>query len=347
MVESICTRLGITTRVMPSMESFGSANSRKAATKLAMEGVGDAISRVWQAVKEAIINLWNKIVAFVKKILNGNLALEKAAKALKERVAKLKGIPEEDKFEDSSICNAFGVEKVNAASVISVLNTHMTFCTNSTGIEGAIKAVVDAVASNAPVNAGISSSLRDFIGKGITNDATEKETTLYEDKSLINGECIKVTAMFKEPTFDKDNSEEGEVTFAYSFVKSEKASTTGKDVTILSKNDMTKICTEVETLAKDNNKLVSNIEKGRKQVDLFGKAIDKLMGEEEDKVGEDEGKREAFRNDRKLVNFKRKAISLYATKVGTFATAISGKNIKAGKAALNYVSKCSNKYKSE
>lgn len=347
-VESICKRLGIATKIMPSMESFGSTNSRKASTMLAMEGVGEQIARVWQAIKEAIINLWKKIVAFVKKILNGNLALEKAAKGLKERVAKLKGIPEGDKFEDSSICNAFGVEKVDAGSVKSVLAVHSGFCARSTGIEGSIKACVEAVTEKTAADTKIGVALMSFIGAGIrSGQDKEEETTLYDKTPLINGEVIKVTSMFKQPVTSGDDTAGGEVVFSYSFEKSEGAKTDGKDVHILSKSEMSQICDNVISLAKENNQLVANIEKGNKQVDAFGKAVDKLMATKEDKVGEKESDRTAFRNQRSVVNFNRKAVGVYATKVGTFATAISGKNIKAGKAALNYVNKCANKYKSE
>ena len=347
-VESICARLGITTKVMPSMESFGSTNSRKASTMLAMEGVGEQIARVWQAIKDAIIKLWNKIVAFVKKITNGNLALEKAAKGLKDRVAKLKGIPEGDKFEDTSICNAFGVEKVDAAAVKSVLAVHSGFCARSGGIEGSIKKCVEAVSEKTAADTKIGVALMDFIGAGIMSSGTEeKESVLYEKTPLINGECIKVTSMLKQPVTTGNDTAEGEVVFTYSFDKSESAKTDGKDVHILSKSEMSAMCDTVITLAKENNQLVANIEKGSKQVDLFGKAVDKLMSTKEDKVGEKEADRSAFRSQRSVVNFNRKAVGVYATKVGTFASSISGKNIKAGKAALNYVNKCANKYKSE
>lgn len=345
-VESITRRLGITTRVLPSMESFGSANSRKAATKLAMEGVGDAIVRVWQAVKEAIISLWKKIVEFVKKIFDGNLSLEKAAKDLKAKVSKITGIPESEKFEDTSICNAFGADDVKVANVEAVLAQHKLFCERSGGLEAAIKGCVDGATKSTDSSAVVEAlvKLSAFFGPGVKLDDKEETTVLNEDKFLINGECIKVTTVNKPPAGE---DESGEVVFSYAFAKSEKASAVGKSVVILSKKDMEKVCDDVIGLAKENGKLVANIEKASTQVAALGKAIDKVINELEKGVeNKSEDNKNAFRKDRKLIDFTRKVVGTVSNKAGSFATSIAGKNIKAGKAALNYVSKCSNKYKS-
>jgi hypothetical protein len=344
-VESICTRLGISTKIMPSMESFGSTNSRKASTMLAMEGVGDAIVRVWQAIKEAIISLWKKIVEFVKKIFDSNLGLEKAAKDLKAKVSKITGIPETEKFEDSGICNAFGAEDVKVANVEAVLAQHKLFCERSGNLEAAIKGCVDGAtkSNDQSTVAEALVKLSAFFGPGIKLDDKEEETILNDDKFLVGGECIKVTTLNKPPVGD---DQAGEIVFSYAFAKSEKAAKNGKSVVILSKKDMEKVCDDVIGLAKENGKLVANIEKANTQVTALGKAIDKVINELEKGVeNKSEENKNAFRKDRKLIDFTRKVVGVVSNKAGSFATTIAGKNVKAGKAALNYVSKCSNKYK--
>jgi uncharacterized membrane protein YdfJ with MMPL/SSD domain len=58
-VESICNRLGIphAHRLMPATESFGSSNTRLAATKVALEnGFTDTIKRIWEAIKKFVKN---------------------------------------------------------------------------------------------------------------------------------------------------------------------------------------------------------------------------------------------------------------------------------------------------
>jgi hypothetical protein len=73
-IESIYRRLGIrNTRPMPSLESFGSSNTRVHATKIAMEANGEmmlklknaAISLI-KALVDKIVELWNKLTNWYK-----------------------------------------------------------------------------------------------------------------------------------------------------------------------------------------------------------------------------------------------------------------------------------------
>lgn len=48
-----------------AQENFGSANGRVAATKLAIESIGDSIKALFERIKAIAIRIWEKIKSFV------------------------------------------------------------------------------------------------------------------------------------------------------------------------------------------------------------------------------------------------------------------------------------------
>lgn len=122
-VEAICAKVGISARearLMPAMESFGSANSRLTATKLAMEGIKETAIRIWEAIKKAAIHVWNVIKSFVAGLFKSRTMLEKHLKNLKERTAKASGTPKSKTI--SSGAKAFTIDgKANQENVLTVL----------------------------------------------------------------------------------------------------------------------------------------------------------------------------------------------------------------------------------
>lgn len=113
-VESICRRLGIRNadKIMPATESFGSTNSRLAATKIAMEGISDTIRRIWEAIKAAIARAWEMIKSFFIGLAKSAPALVKHLEALKERVKNLpEGAKPEKKELEGGVAKLFSVNK--------------------------------------------------------------------------------------------------------------------------------------------------------------------------------------------------------------------------------------------
>ena len=93
-VEAICAKVGISARqarVVPAMESFGSANSRLTATKLAMEGIKEQAVRIWKAVKEAAIYVWNMVKKFFVNMTDSRKKMENYIGKLKTNVSKATG----------------------------------------------------------------------------------------------------------------------------------------------------------------------------------------------------------------------------------------------------------------
>lgn len=350
--EHIGRKLGIRTRIMPSMESFGSANSRKAATKLAIENIGEQIARIWQVIKDAIVNLWKKIVAFVKKLFNGNLALEKAAKALKDRVKTLKGTVKEDTFEDGSISSNFGTETVNEAKVSEVLGLHVGYCARAGALESIIAAsatsldaLAESMGKGVTVNSGKSDKailgafekLADFMAPGSPSEFKEFTYPTDAKQWLVKGDVVKLEA-------DWEKNEDGveEVTLTYSFDKADGFSETGKKVDTLSIGSMNSICDKVIELSKANDKLSKSIDAASKKTNDLVKAIDKIV--QKAKENEKKGNENASKETRSDMNMLKKSVNMVSRLTGSFSTAIASKNITAGKAALGYVSKSCSKY---
>lgn len=90
-VESICKRLGISRKVVPAFESFGSKSTRLQSTKVAMEGIAETARSIWDAIMRAIKKAYDYVVEFFKKIFDVSLKLKNRAEALIKSFEKLKG----------------------------------------------------------------------------------------------------------------------------------------------------------------------------------------------------------------------------------------------------------------
>lgn len=90
-IESICARLGFqrTKRVMPSLESFGQKGSRLAATRIALEGVGDSIKTAVKSVIQWLKDMWEKFKGFMAGIFRSREAMEKHLAGLRKKAEAL------------------------------------------------------------------------------------------------------------------------------------------------------------------------------------------------------------------------------------------------------------------
>jgi phiKZ-like phage internal head proteins len=126
-VESIMARLGIksATKVIPSLENFGSKSSRVAATKIALEGVMDKVKQIWQAIVNALKSLGAKIVSFIQGLIKHRATLEKHLKGLQARVAKIDASakPKEQKLKGGFVKGLSVGGKTDASTAGLVLDT--------------------------------------------------------------------------------------------------------------------------------------------------------------------------------------------------------------------------------
>lgn len=96
-LESIAKEWGGTSGdLMYSVESFGGSSTRLDATRLSMESIKEQLMKVWRAIKNALIAMKDKVVAFLKTIF---VASERMlARAKKLETANLQGSPKNTKI---------------------------------------------------------------------------------------------------------------------------------------------------------------------------------------------------------------------------------------------------------
>ncbi len=94
-VDGYTKRVGLeATAIVPSLESFGGASGKAAATTISLEGIKETIQKVWQAIKNAVVkaiaavkNFFAKIFGGVKKLRSRLAALQKAVDGLGDKKA--------------------------------------------------------------------------------------------------------------------------------------------------------------------------------------------------------------------------------------------------------------------
>lgn len=89
-VEAIASKVGYPAKniyTLYASESFGSSSSRRANTRLALEGIGEFLKDLWDRIKAAIKGLWEKIVAFWNKHVSTLGRLLKAIESMKDKVS--------------------------------------------------------------------------------------------------------------------------------------------------------------------------------------------------------------------------------------------------------------------
>jgi len=88
-VEAIYARLGLVVKPIPAMETFASIHSRKVATNVAIESIGDSVKRIWDAIVRAIKLLIDKIKSFAQTFFENRGQLEKMSKIMRSRANAL------------------------------------------------------------------------------------------------------------------------------------------------------------------------------------------------------------------------------------------------------------------
>ena len=100
-VEAICARIGANPGSVYSLyatENFQSASSRKANSRIALEGVGEFLKNLYEKIKAALTNMWTKITDFWDKHISTLGRVKKALESMKTKVASSSG-----KFKDRTV----------------------------------------------------------------------------------------------------------------------------------------------------------------------------------------------------------------------------------------------------
>ncbi len=351
--ESIMNRLGLKgQRVIPATESFGSSNSRVAATRIAMEGVVDTIKKIWEGIKNFLKMVWQKITDFFAKFFSNTDKLEKAAKALQDKVGGLGSkAPKEKKIDNSSIAAAFKYNgKVNKDSVAAILGNHGAAVKGVNGLyTGALGLVniVGGVLDEKKADEAQVTKLFDSVEKLIESSQL---STKPEAKKTENGKDGEKLVVKHGPFVDgryfvlemtsKDKTELTSVSFTIDDAEKEAKAT---EVQVLTVEEMHIVCNFVIDLAKETGEY----KKFQPNIMKFGTEVTKIV---DGVIGAATVISDSVDNNhefRRQLSVAKAAITGVSNVVSRSAVMLPAANVRAGNKALAYVQASMKQYEAK
>lgn len=88
-VEAIYTRLGISRKPVLAMEGFADKNGKRN-VNVALEGLGETLAKIWKAIKEAFLKMWNWIKSFFTSAESVGEKQKNTKASLKKELAEIK-----------------------------------------------------------------------------------------------------------------------------------------------------------------------------------------------------------------------------------------------------------------
>ena len=310
-IESICARLGITKRTMPAMESFGSANSRLVATKIAMEGITERLKGIWEAIKKAFIAMLGAIKDFYKKYMT---AIGRAKEALSKVEAAVKAFnktkAKSDVIENASLAEAFAVDgKADASTANTVLTNHLKLTRAVLKSLGAIKDVSKDISKD---GADLQKASQDFV-----NEVGKSSGV------LIDGNSVE----FKAPETSKKGFY---VEFSLTFGKDGAL----KGIETLDKAGMTSVVKVLQNLVKLDEDYAKNEAVIKQISDEIVRVADA-----QSKLAETIAKAEGEEKATIQANAEKAAASARSVKalLGAVTTKVPSMNLKAIQKGIGYI----------
>lgn len=342
-VEAICARLGIKSaqKTIPALESFGSKSSRLTATKVAIEGINDRVKQIWEAIKKAFLTVWQKIKDFFAKFFDNSEKVKKMAEGLKDQVKKsekAKVKAGKIKFGGASALNVDG--KVDMSSVEAILGNHENITSQVlggadlitkmvNGLNGMIKGDGDEAALEKDLNAS-AKSLMEVLAKGSKGGVMEQSGVIVAKAGpFVGGDGVQYSFDTSKMAFSMETTKASKAAPAEVEPLAPNQATTACDLVIGLMNKTTeykKQQAKVEALNKSCVDLVNAA------ITVAGKAAD--MGEKNKEV------KEKLESARKAVT----SINSFSSRLLTLTPAM---NVRAGKAALNFVQASLKSYEAE
>lgn len=319
-VEAICARVGANPKAVYALyatENFQSASSRKANTKIALEGVGEFLKDMWKKIKAALQRLWVKAKEFFAKHVSSLGRVKTALDSMKQKVAQSSGKIEKAYLEEApaSLAEAFVAKTDVTADVASaIVAAHVVAGKASTNVAAngaaATAAGLEAVKKNVAVELG-------------------KLTGTYElgteAAPLVGGVYVKYDV----------KTEDGELVVEVERQTVEKGAKAGLSVAEKAK---------LAGLLSDTLNLIAEDVKEKAAFDKREAEFNKSMVEIEKALNEtvkDQASAEAAKEVRKSLKVVYKANA----KVPSIVSEKVALDVKLAKAVLGYASVCLKNYK--
>lgn len=135
-----------------STESFGGTGDKMTASMEALDGAKELLSKIWTAIKNAVVKAWQAVVNFVTTLGKSARALKKASEVLRIQARDINGEAKTKEIDAKAIAKALHVDGkfTTASSALKTINQKgrdvVAFTVQSTG---ALKEAAAAVATSA------------------------------------------------------------------------------------------------------------------------------------------------------------------------------------------------------
>lgn len=315
-VASICKRLGASQHQFAPVfatENFSSASSKRMNTTYAAESISEFIKTLWERIKSAVKNLWQKVVAMFNKHVSSLGRLLKAFESAKKTVAALKGTPTNEIVEaPAGLRNVFPTKGAIALSTIEKYRTALS-SSNVLTYSRLIENLVEADVTGSEGLKSIGMKLRKA-------KASEKYVLGTESNPVAGGKYFSWEVKLEE------EDEDGVATFTLEIQEDHGDYTDGSDKNQLDVEGKEKLKQLLETgikLVKDEVKRVEKSNSISKKVENFMKSVDKAVNA----IGDDKGtgaRTEARNNLRAFNLVMSKGPALEAKAISVFVTHMRG-----------------------
>lgn len=352
-IESIHARLGISKRVMPSMESFGSTNSRIAATRIAIEGFKETVVRIWKAIIDGVKSIIQKIKDFFMKFFDNSAKVKKLAESLKAKVNEIKSKKAgTSDIKEPNIAEIFNDSKTGQFQLTKILENQTILTVGSTVvvdslsssvgvIEGLIKKDVkeEDVTSLAKTMEKLLDNIKKSFAGTTSNTRQEGDLSVMEVDfgPLINGNIIS-----SELKTNKNSDEFVSFNYTFSPATGDKNKKPAKEsLPVLSTNEQEDVCSAVIRLMDETDKFKKN----KDHVINIGAKVIKTVDSVLNLVDAVADTNQNNANIKKIISNARGALVACMNVSGRIFTMTPAYNVRAGNAALKYVAKSQAEYK--
>lgn len=329
-IESVCVRLGAKSERMYAMyatENFRSASSRKHNTRIALEGVKDFLTALWEKIKAAVSSVWDKVVAFWNKHISNLGRVLKALEAAKSKVSALKGssnVSDEVKAS-SSLQTAFpGKGDLDDKAIAAFIGAHQT-------TRGELDKLVATGVETLNQNATSPESLLKHI-QGLPKGT--KVAFANEAKPLVGGVWFELEEEFENAA----DSEEDSMKYNLEITENKETGDVDRELFIASKDGMKSLLTDTIKLIKDTIKARDKVEKNFRDFDKAKKAMDKAVTAMP--AGKDDEKKARRKTAQAL-----RVWSTANSKVPSFAAKVAALDVVLAKNVIGYCNACAKTYK--
>lgn len=339
-MRNVMRRLQLPQRqVVPSLEAFGSKNTRLAVTRVALEGFSDTIKSIWERIKKGIKLVWQKITDFFAKFFDNTEKLTKQATALKKKAASLGSEIKEKQIKSKYVSKSFAADnKVTAAGVVKILNNHKiissSFVSNMNGMSTLVGLANKMAGGSGPDEAAVAKAVVSFWQDGLGGADLVKRETVKDgdkDKDVISaGPFLDNSVLQVGIATSKDGSFEDLTTE----VKANEKKNVSETSDTLKKDEILSVLAAVLTLATSTEEF----KKQKSKIDGVQKA---LMGAADaalkvaDKVTDTSEDNDKIKSGLAVA---RRLVTKLSAANSRLITLLPAWNVRAGKAALTYVS---------